>query len=117
MHFAPKKGWLVRMPAILLQFCQEEHPDIPESRRVDIEKSGAGLLGVYKRNVFPAMSIEWAMYPDNIGHTGFTGCFRCHFERHESAEGRKTNDSCTACHQILARQQPEASILRRFGVR
>jgi nitrate/TMAO reductase-like tetraheme cytochrome c subunit len=106
-----------RIPEMLLEFYRDEHPAVYEPRRADIEGAAAGLIAVYKRNVFPDMGITWALYPDNIGHTDFTGCFRCHFGRHESEDGRKINDACTACHQILAREEPEASILRRFGVR
>jgi hypothetical protein len=106
-----------RMPTLLTDYYREEYPDIFGDKRDDIERSALGLVSVYKRNVFPEMKIGWAVYPDNSGHTDFTGCFRCHFGKHESADGQKISDNCTACHQILARDEPEPEVLERFGIK
>jgi hypothetical protein len=49
------------------------------------------------------MKADWSVYPDNIGHMIWPGCFRCHDGKHKSEDGRtvKAND-CNACHTILA---------------
>jgi hypothetical protein len=59
---------------------------------------------IYANNFFPAMKANWSVYPDNIGHRNWLGCFRCHDGRHKTEDGRrniKAND-CNACHIILA---------------
>jgi nitrate/TMAO reductase-like tetraheme cytochrome c subunit len=59
---------------------------------------------IYKDNFFPEMKATWQVYPDNIGHKDWPGCFRCHDGSHKSADGKrviKAND-CNACHTILA---------------
>jgi hypothetical protein len=59
---------------------------------------------IYADNFFPAMKANWSVYPDNIGHRNWPGCFRCHDGKHKSEGGRETikaND-CNACHTILA---------------
>ncbi|UCD24390.1 MAG: hypothetical protein JSW51_00270 [Gemmatimonadota bacterium] len=105
------------IPTQLADYYREEYPVLYRDRRDDIVGSARGLVSIFKRNVFPDMEIGWATYPDNSGHSDFIGCFRCHFGSHESADGRKINDSCTACHQILARDEPEPEVLERFGIR
>ncbi len=71
-----------------------------ESRRVAIES----VQQIYTNNFFPEMKANWKVYPDNIGHKDWPGCFRCHDGRHKTADGQrsiKAND-CKACHTILA---------------
>ncbi len=106
-----------RIPTLVTDYYREEYPDLFGDKRDDIERSALGLVSVYRRNVFPEMKIGWAVYPDNSGHTDFTGCFRCHFGKHESADGQKISDNCTACHQILARDETEPEVLERFGIK
>jgi nitrate/TMAO reductase-like tetraheme cytochrome c subunit len=62
---------------------------------------------IYADNYFPEMKASWSIYPDNIGHRNWPGCFRCHDGNHKSANGEraiKAND-CNACHIILAQGQ------------
>jgi nitrate/TMAO reductase-like tetraheme cytochrome c subunit len=59
---------------------------------------------IYRDNFFPEMKASWEVYPDNIGHKDWPGCFRCHDGLHKSSDGKKlikAND-CNACHTILA---------------
>ena len=59
---------------------------------------------IYRNNFFPEMNASWKVYPDNIGHKDWPGCFRCHDGLHKTADGKrsiKAND-CNACHTILA---------------
>jgi hypothetical protein len=59
---------------------------------------------IYRDNFFPEMKANWRVYPDNIGHKDWPGCFRCHDGNHKSEDGArsiKAND-CNACHLILA---------------
>jgi nitrate/TMAO reductase-like tetraheme cytochrome c subunit len=59
---------------------------------------------IYTNNFFPEMKASWQVYPENIGHKDWPGCFRCHDGQHKTADGKriiKAND-CNACHTILA---------------
>jgi nitrate/TMAO reductase-like tetraheme cytochrome c subunit len=80
-------------------FLANRYPDDPR-----IRQAIPFVQQIYADNFFPAMKANWSVYPDNIGHRNWPGCFRCHDGRHKSEDGRRTikaND-CNACHTILA---------------
>jgi nitrate/TMAO reductase-like tetraheme cytochrome c subunit len=59
---------------------------------------------IYSDNFFPEMKASWQVYPENIGHKDWPGCFRCHDGQHKTSDAKRTikaND-CNACHTILA---------------
>jgi hypothetical protein len=59
---------------------------------------------IYSDNFFPEMKASWSVYPENIGHRNWPGCFRCHDGNHLAEDSKriiKAND-CDACHTILA---------------
>jgi hypothetical protein len=76
----------------------ERYPNDPR-----IEPATATLQRIYADNFFPEMKADWSVYPDNLGHMIWPGCFRCHDGNHKAEDGRtiKAND-CNACHTILA---------------
>jgi hypothetical protein len=55
---------------------------------------------IYSTNVFPAMKVKWATYPNNIGHNFFTGCFRCHDGNHVARDGSSIKQDCETCHAM-----------------
>lgn len=63
-----------------------------------------GAIGVtqaiYRRSVFPSMKVGWGTYPNQIGHTVSTGCFRCHDEGHKTSDGVAIRQECELCHSI-----------------
>lgn len=64
---------------------------------------------IYQDNFFPEMKASWKVYPDNIGHKMWPGCFRCHDGKHKSTGGKemiKAGD-CNACHVILTQGSGE----------
>jgi len=77
----------------------ERYPNEPRIRPViDVVQQ------LYRDNFFPEMKASWKIYPDNIGHKNWPGCFRCHDGKHQTEDGQRTikaND-CNACHTILA---------------
>ena len=59
---------------------------------------------IYRDNFFPEMKANWSVYPDNLGHMIWPGCFRCHDGKHKTEDKKltiKAND-CNSCHTILA---------------
>jgi hypothetical protein len=67
---------------------------------------------IYTNNFFPEMKASWTVYPDNIGHKDWLGCFRCHDGRHKTADqkGEIAATDCNSCHTILAQGGPEAEL-------
>lgn len=103
------------IPAELERYYRERHPDIYRKNRDEILRAARALVQIQQRNVFPAMKVSWGVYPNNIGHTDFPGCFRCHDDR-ASADGRKITQDCNSCHRILALQEPSPKVLTELGL-
>lgn len=61
---------------------------------------------IYTHNFFPEMHVKWSVYPDNIGHWDFPGCFRCHDGSHISKDGKTIPNDCTTCHTIVSQGPP-----------
>lgn len=104
------------IPAALESFYRGRYPEIHAKRRPEIVRSAEALLGIFNRNVFPRMKVTWGVYPNNIGHTDFPGCFRCHDDAHASADGRKISQDCNSCHQLLAMEEAAPEILTQLGL-
>jgi hypothetical protein len=75
------------------------YPDDPR-----IRPAIAAVQQIYSDNFFPEMKANWSVYPDNIGHMRWPGCFRCHDGNHKTDDGKRSIDShdCNSCHTILS---------------
>ncbi len=63
----------------------------------------AAVQRIYSETIFPERKADWRVYPSNIGHKDWPGCFRCHDDRHRTATGQTVRASdCTSCHSIIA---------------
>jgi len=100
----------------LAGFYRDKYPALSSKRTADIQNAGQTLLAVYKRNVFPDLKVSWGTYPNNLGHTDYPGCFRCHDESHTTADKKTITQDCAACHQALAVEEESAEILKTLGV-
>ncbi len=85
-------------------------------RTADVGNAGQALLAIYKRNVFPDLKVKWGTYPNNLGHTDYPGCFRCHDDSHTTADKKTITQDCAACHQALAVEEENPEILKTLGV-
>jgi formate-dependent nitrite reductase cytochrome c552 subunit len=92
------------------------YPDVYNSKRALIEQSAENVARIYLRNIFPDMKISWGVYPNNLGHTDFPGCFRCHDGSHTSADGQTISNDCTACHNLVAVQEENPKMLVDLGL-
>jgi hypothetical protein len=84
----------------LERFYKSNYPEIYAGRRVEIDQAIQGTRRVFQRNVFPYMRITWGTHPNNIGHTDFPGCFRCHDDNHKTKDGRAIRQDCELCHKM-----------------
>lgn len=83
--------------ATLTGYYREHHPGAPAPAVVQAVETARRL---YLRNVFPPMQVTWGTYVNNIGHTAFPGCFRCHDDQHTSPGGKVISQDCSLCHTM-----------------
>ncbi len=102
------------LPDALREFYRKNYFAIYNSKRGAIEEAAKGILYIYQGNVFPEMNITWGSYANNLGHTDFPGCFRCHDGSHKSKEGKEITQDCNACHSLLAMDEPDPKILHEL---
>jgi hypothetical protein len=69
------------------------------SRQGEVARAVATTQAIYRRNVFPEMNVKWGTYPNNLGHSIFPGCFRCHDDTHQAKDGSVIRQDCELCHK------------------
>lgn len=69
-----------------------------------VDRLVAAVQKIYSQNFFPEMKSDWRVYPNNIGHKNWAGCFRCHDGLHKAEDGKSmiAASDCNSCHLILA---------------
>ena len=105
-----------KLPAGLIDYYQQNYPEVFARRSGDIQRAAKTILAIYNRNVFPDLKVTWGTYPNNLGHTDFPGCFRCHDGSHTTQSGAAITQDCTACHQPLAMDEASPEILKTLGL-
>ena len=105
-----------KIPASLVSFYRQKYPDVFGKRTADIQAAGQALLAIYQRNVFPEFKVGWGTYPNNLGHTDYPGCFRCHDDSHATSDKKTITQDCSACHQALAVEETSPEILKTLGL-
>lgn len=99
----------------LVTYYRDNYPHVWAQQREAVERAAVAVQDIYRRNVFPEMKISWRTYPNNIGHESFPGCFRCHDGNHASKNGDVVSQDCTACHLLLAVEDPNPKILQELS--
>jgi membrane-associated protease RseP (regulator of RpoE activity) len=101
----------------LKEFYAANHAEVAVAQSAALDTAIAEIQAIYTRNNFPAMDVTWGTYPDHIGHTQFTGCFRCHDDGHSSKDGaRVITQDCTICHNVVSWQEENPEILSALGL-
>jgi hypothetical protein len=114
--YATRADAEARIPAAFTSFYRETFPAIWGTKQAAVEHSARTLVAIFQRNIFPEMKVTWGAYPNNIGHTDFPGCFRCHDDNHAAATGAKITQDCGACHNMLAMEEAAPKILTDLGL-
>jgi nitrate/TMAO reductase-like tetraheme cytochrome c subunit len=115
-HYDSNADAAAKIPTTLAAYYQQNHRSLFDQRSGEIEKAGVVLASIYNRNVFPDLKVAWGTYPDNLGHTDFPGCFRCHDERPQSGGNQTLTQDCSACHEMMAMEETSAKILETLGL-
>ncbi len=85
-------------PQKIADFLSTKYKDAPA-----LPAAIAEVQRIYARSIFPERKADWRIYPTNIGHKDWPGCFRCHDDKHKTAAGETVRASdCTSCHAIIA---------------
>jgi hypothetical protein len=105
-----------KLPAALADFYRQNYPELSNARSQDIQQAGQSILAIYNRNVFPELKVDWGTYQNNLGHTDFPGCFRCHDGSHTEASGATITQDCGACHELIATDEASPEILKTVGL-
>ena len=98
-------------------YYAQNYPKVAEEKAASINEAIVEVKAIYRRNFFPSMKIKWSTYPSNLGHLYSPGCFRCHDDKHKSAEGRYISKNCQMCHSILGQVQkniPAGTLVNQF---
>ncbi|MBI2486055.1 MAG: NapC/NirT family cytochrome c [Deltaproteobacteria bacterium] len=93
------------------KFYQENYPKLTNDKEDAISRAIVELQNIYRNNFFPEMKVRWDIYPNNVGHLNFPGCFRCHDGLHKSVDGKVITKDCTACHTIIGQGRPQKMMI------
>jgi formate-dependent nitrite reductase cytochrome c552 subunit len=115
-NYATSTEAAAKLPTALVGFFQQNYPDLYANRSEDIKLAGQAVLAIYNRNVFPDLKVSWGTYPNNLGHTDFPGCFRCHDGSHTAGDGKTIAQDCNSCHESLATDEATPEILKTLGI-
>jgi hypothetical protein len=103
--------------ATLTHFYKKTDPATSSQRAKEIAEAGAEIAAIYNRNVFPDLKVTWGTYPNNLGHTDFPGCFRCHDGSHSTSDKKVTiTQDCNTCHEPLAVEEVSPGVLKTLGL-
>ena len=91
-------------------FYRRNYPEIFAKKAYALKSSIEKVQSIYRETIFPEMKADWSAHPDNIGHRDSPGCFRCHNDEMESAEGDTIFTTCNKCHLILAQGESIAHV-------
>jgi len=103
-----------KIPAIIREHYRST--GMYDSRSADVESAAKAIVEIYEGNVFPDQKVTWGTYKNNLGHTDFPGCFRCHDEMHAAADQKTITQDCSACHEIVSSSEASPQILQTLGV-
>ncbi|OQY26433.1 MAG: hypothetical protein B6244_13590 [Candidatus Cloacimonetes bacterium 4572_55] len=92
----------------ILQFYQEEYPEIAQSKKEEIETAIHVLQEIYSRNIHHEMNITWGVYRNLLGHEDDEdGCARCHNEYLVDEDEETISEDCDLCHFLLTYEDEE----------
>lgn len=88
-------------PALIESYLRSKYPQ-PEYAAL-LPAAIAEVQSLFGQSIFPYRKADWRVYPNNIGHKDWQGCFRCHDGMHQTETGETVSHSdCSSCHSILA---------------
>jgi len=101
-------------PQQIADFLKSKYAGDPELPAVTAE-----VQQLFATTIFPERKADWRVYPNNIGHKDWLGCFRCHDDKHKTSTGQAVRASdCSSCHTIIAQGKgPDLETLSAKGMK
>ncbi|MEW6411358.1 MAG: NapC/NirT family cytochrome c [Candidatus Zixiibacteriota bacterium] len=93
----------------LIEYYQENYPDLAENKIDEIDQATDILLRIYNQNFFPEMKTDYRVRENNLSHFVNDGCFRCHDGTMVSEDGKPLSHDCGTCHLIVS-QGPSKNV-------
>jgi hypothetical protein len=115
-EYATSEDAAKQIPEAIRSYYRQEQPAVYQSRTADVDRAANAILNIYNENVFPDLKVTWGTYPNNLGHTDFPGCFRCHDDGHKASDGKTITQDCGACHEMVATSEASPEVLRTLGL-
>jgi nitrate/TMAO reductase-like tetraheme cytochrome c subunit len=115
-NYASEAEASAQIPEQLEAFYRSEHPEVLAAKAAQVKAAGSQLAVLYSQNVFPFMKVTWGTHPNHIGHMDYPGCFRCHDGSHAAKDGTSITQDCSACHNLLAQDEPKPKVLSDLGI-
>jgi hypothetical protein len=112
--YATTADALQGIASALETYYEEEDPDVLEEQSEELATAADALRVIYQRTIFPEMKASWRAHPDNAGHRDGPGCFRCHNDEMQDAEGEPVFSDCVKCHAILAQDDGAIETMADF---
>ncbi|TEU17932.1 MAG: cytochrome C [Anaerolineales bacterium] len=81
-------------------FYRSQYPNLYSTRQQAVEQAVNVIRDIYRQTTFPEMNLTWEAYANNIGHTDFPGCFRCHGSELLNAQEEAISANCNLCHSV-----------------
>ncbi|MEO8128509.1 MAG: NapC/NirT family cytochrome c [Bryobacteraceae bacterium] len=116
MDYSTTEEATAKIPVAVDAYYRNTYAEVYAKRSSDIARAGKAISDIYNRNVFPDLKVTWGTYPNNLGHTDFPGCFRCHDQAHSAPDGASITQDCTVCHQAVAVEEAAPEVLKTLGV-
>lgn len=83
-------------------FYRENYPEIYKAKQDVLAYVVQVLKDLYAISHFPEQEVDHTTYPDNLAHSEFPGCFRCHDGNHYKVDDgdQSIRLHCNICHSI-----------------
>ncbi|HEU5457345.1 MAG TPA: NapC/NirT family cytochrome c [Terracidiphilus sp.] len=114
--FSSQEEARAQIPAQLEAYYRTQNPQVLAAHADLVRAAGNQLVTLYAQNVFPDMKVTWGTHPNDIGHTAYPGCFRCHDGDHTAKGGQSISQDCSVCHNILATDEAKPKVLADLGL-
>jgi hypothetical protein len=115
--YAGQEAATQQIPDQLAAFYRGKYPDLYARRSQDVTRAAREMVRIYSRNVFRDLGVTWGTYPNNLGHTDFPGCFRCHDDAHSTPDKKTITQDCSVCHNALAVDEASPEIVNTLGLK
>ncbi|MBN1483801.1 MAG: NapC/NirT family cytochrome c [Chloroflexia bacterium] len=84
----------------ITEFYRQGYRGLYAERAKEIYAAAERLQEMYRSSHFPQAEVYPETYPNNVGHSEFPGCFRCHDGKHLAEDGSSIRLHCNICHTI-----------------